>query len=80
MKKEEIKIGSKVKAIFRKYGKHTVIGEAFEISTDEHALHGTWVSIKVTGGDMNDKQVSWMVANRINVMVPVSDVMEVLAQ
>ena len=43
-------------------------------------LRGTWVSIKVTGGDMNDKQVSWMVANRINVMVPVSDVMEVLAQ
>ena len=78
MKKEEIKIGQKVKAIFRKYGKHTVIGEVFEISTDEHALEGTWVSIRVTGGDMTDKSVAYMVANRINVMVPVRDVVEVL--
>ena len=78
MKKEEIRIGDKVKAIFRKYGKHTVIGEVFEISTDEHALEGTWVSIRVTGGDMTDKSVAYMVANRINVMVPVSDVVEVL--
>ena len=78
MKKRQIKVGQKVKSIFRKYGSHIVIGEAFEISTDEHALKGTWVSIKVTGGDMEDKQVSWMVANRVNVMVPVSDVLEVL--
>ena len=78
MKKEELKVGQIVKAIFRKYGKHTVIGEVFEISTDEHALKGTWVSIKVTGGDMSDKQVSWTVANRINVLVPASDVLEVL--
>ena len=78
MKKEQIKIDDKVRAIFRKYGRHEVIGTVFEISTDEHALQGTWVSIKVTGGDVNDKQVSWMVANRINVMVPASDVVEVL--
>ena len=78
MKKEELKLGDKVKAIFRKYGKHIVIGEVWEISTDEHALTGTWVSIKVTGGDMNDKHVSWMVANKINVMVPISDVKEVI--
>ena len=78
MKKEELKFGDKVKAIFRKYGKHIVIGEVWEISTDEHALDGTWVSIKVTGGDMNDKHVSWMVANKMNVMVPISDVKEVI--
>lgn len=78
MKKEELKLGDKVKAIFRKYGKHTVIGEVWEISTDEHALTETWVSIKVTGGDMSDKHVSWMVANIMNVMVPVSDVKEVI--
>lgn len=78
MKKEELKLGDKVKAIFRKYGKHIVIGEVWEISTDEHALDGTWVSIKVTGGDMSDKHVSWMVANKINVMVPISDVKEVI--
>ena len=78
MKKEEIKIDDKVRAIFRKYGRHEVIGTVFEISTDEHALEGTWVSIRVTGGNMNDKNVAYMVANRINVMVPVSDVKEVL--
>jgi len=79
MKKEQLKIDDQVKAIFRKYGRHGVIGTVFEISTDEHALSGTWVSIRVTGGNMNDKQVAWMVANRINVMVPVKDVMEVIA-
>lgn len=78
MKKEQIKVGQKVKAIFRKYGSHIVIGEAFEISTDEHALKGTWVSIKVTGGDASDNQVIWMIKNAINVMVPVSDVVEVI--
>ena len=78
MKKEELKLGDKVKAIFRKYGKHIVIGEVWEISTDEHALTGTWVSIKVAGGDMSDKHVSWMVANKMNVMVPVSDVKEII--
>ena len=78
MKKEELKLGDKVKAIFRKYGKHIVIGGVWGISTDEHALDGTWVSIKVTGGDMSDKHVSWMVANKMNVMVPVSDVKEVI--
>ena len=78
MKKEGLKLGNKVKAIFRKYGKHIVIGEVWEISTDEHALDGTWVSIKVTGGDMSDKHVSWMVANKMNVMVPISDVKEVI--
>lgn len=78
MKKEGLKLGNKVKAIFRKYGKHTVIGEVWEISTDEHALSGTWVSIRVSGGDMSDKHVSWMVANIMNVMVPVSDVKEVI--
>lgn len=78
MKKEELKLGNKVKAIFRKYGKHIVIGEVWEISTDEHALDGTWVSIKVTGGDMSDKHISWMVANKMNVMVPISDVKEVI--
>ncbi len=80
MKKEELKFGNKVKAIFRKYGKHIVICEVWEISTNEHALSETWVSIKVTGGDISDKHVSWMVANKMNVMVPVSDVNEVIIQ
>ena len=79
MKKQEIRIGDKVKAKFRKYGTHIVIGEIFEISTDEHGLKGTWVSIKVTGGDMKDNRVNWMIQNRINVLVPLSDILEVIA-
>lgn len=79
MKKQEIKHDDIVKAIFRKYGRHIVIGKVFEISTDEHALKGTWISIRVTGGDTNDKHVAWMVTNKINVMVPVSDVLEVIS-
>ena len=78
MRKEDIKVGDKVKAIFVKYGKHIVTGEIFEISTDEHALPGTWVSIRVTGGDINDKSTVYMIRNRINVMVPLKDVKEVI--
>lgn len=78
MKKEELKIGDKAKAKFRKYGVHTIIGTIHEICTDEHALQGTWVSINVTGGNMNDPHVSWLVANRVGVLVPIKDVVEVL--
>ena len=78
MENEQIKVGDRVKAVFRKYGKHIVIGDVFEISTDEHALKGTWVSIKVTGGDKNDKQVRLMIQEQINVMVPLKDVIEIL--
>lgn len=76
MNKADIKIGDTVRAIFFKYGKHLVSGTVFEISTDEHALKGTWVSIKVTGGDLTDKTVRYMVQERINVMVPIQDIKE----
>ena len=78
MKAQEIRIGNKVKVIFRKYGKHIVIGEVFEISTNEHGLKGNWISLTVGSGDVSDKQVQWMIQNRINVMVPASDVLEIL--
>lgn len=78
MKKEELKVGQKVKAKFRKYGVHSIVGEVTEVCTDEHALQGTWVSIKVTGGNRNDPHVSWLVANRVGVLVPLKDVGEVL--
>lgn len=78
MKKEELKVGQKVKAKFRKYGVHCIVGEVTEVCTNEHALQGTWVSIKVTGGNMNDPHVSWLVANRVGVLVPLKDVGEVL--
>lgn len=78
MKKEELKVGQKVKAKFRKYGVHSIVGEVTEVCTNEHALQGTWVSIKVTGGNMNDPHVSWLVANRVGVLIPLKDVGEVL--
>lgn len=75
---KNIKIGDKVKATFEKYGKHTVIGEVWKILTDEDGLPGTWVSIRVTGGDMRDWSVAFMAKNRINVRVPMKDVLEVI--
>ena len=80
MNKEDIKIGDIVKAIFVKYGKHLVCGKVFEISTDEHALKGTWVSARVIGGDMSDWHVKMMVEHRINVMVPIRDVLETIKE
>ena len=78
MNKDDIKVGNIVKAIFVKCGKHLVSGEVFEVSTDEHALKGTWVSIKVTGGDESDKQVAWMIKEHINVILPLCDIRQVL--
>ena len=78
MNEKQITIGDTAKAIFRKYGKHIVVGVVFEISTDEHGLNGEWVSLTVGSGDVSDKQVQCMIENKINVMVPVSDVVEVL--
>lgn len=78
MKKEDIQLGNKVKAKFKKYGVHMIIGVVNEICTDEHALQGTWVSIKVTGGNLNDPHVHWMVHNKVGCLVPIKDVVEVL--
>ena len=75
---KNIKIGDKVKAIFRKYGKREMIGEVWEISTDEDGLPGTWVSIRVTGGDMSDWHVAFMAKNRFSIHVPSKDIMEVI--
>ena len=74
----DLSIGSKVKAKFRKYGVHTIIGTITEICTDEHALKGIWIGIKVTGGNMNDPHVQWMVSNKVGCLVPIKDVVEVL--
>ena len=78
IKKEDLKIGDSVKAIFRKYGKHLIYGKVNEVCTDEHALDGTWVGIKVNGGDRNDKVVNTMIWYKHSVLVPLKDVLEVL--
>ena len=74
----EIKLGDKVTAIFRKYGQHKIIGEVIEIAINENTLKGAWLSIKVTGGNINDPHVSWLINNKINVLVPLSDVKGVI--
>ena len=78
IKKEDLKIGDTVKAIFRKYGRHLIYGKVNEICTDEHALEGTWVGIKVNGGDRSDKVVNTMIWFQHSVLVPLKDVVEVL--
>ena len=78
MKKEELKIGDTVKAIFRKYGRHLIYGKVNEVCTDEHGLEGTWVGIKVNGGDRTDKAVIRMIWFQHSVLVPLKDVLEVL--
>ena len=74
MEKEELKVGQKVKAKFRKYGVHSIEGEVTEVCTDEHALQGTWVSIKVTSGNLCDTHVQWLIKNKVGVLVPIKDV------
>lgn len=74
MKNIEVKVGDKVKAKFRKYGVHSIEGEVTEVCTDEHALEGTWVSLKVTGGNLCDPHVQWLIKNRVRVLVPIKDV------
>lgn len=78
MKKEELKVGQKVKSKFRKYGVHSIVGEVAEVCTDEHALQGTWVSIKVTGGNLCDPHVQWLIKNKVGVLIPIKDVVEIL--
>ena len=74
MKNIEVKVGDKVKAKFRKYGVHSIEGEVTEVCTDEHALEGTWVSLKVTGGNLCDPHVQWLIKNKVGVLVPIKDV------
>ena len=78
MTKAELKVGMTVRANFRKYGVHSVIGEITEISTNEHALEGTWVSIKVNDGNKSDMCVQLLIKNKIQVMLPIRDVVETL--
>jgi len=68
------KNGEKVKAKFSKCGVHTIAGIVSEACIGVHSLEGTWVSIKVTGGNMNDAYVNWSVFNKVEVLVSIKDV------
>ena len=78
MIQSEIKVGDKVKAKFRKYGVHSVSGDVTEACTNEHALEGTWVSIKVTGGNLCDPHVQWLIKYKVGVLIPIKDVTAVI--
>ena len=75
MKESELKIGLKVKAILREDGKHIVVGEILNITLDNHPYQETWVSLNVSGGDVNDDQVHLMIRDNVNVTIPAVDVL-----
>ena len=76
MKESELKIGIKVKAILREDGKHIIVGEILNITLDNHPYQETWVSLNVSGGDVNDDQVHLMIRDNVNVTIPAVDVLE----
>ena len=77
MKESELKIGIKVKAILREDGKHIIVGEILNITLDNHPYQETWVSLNVSGGDVNDDQVHFMIRDNVNVTIPAVDVLDV---
>ena len=77
MKESELKIGIKVKAILREDGKHIIVGEILNITLDNHPYQETWVSLNVSGGDVNDDQVHLLIRDNVNVTIPAVDVLDV---
>ena len=77
MKESELKIGIKVKAILREDGKHIIVGEILNITLDNHPYQETWVSLNVSGGDVNDDQVHLLIRDNVNVTIPAVDVLGV---
>lgn len=77
MKESELKIGIKVKAILREDGKHIAVGEIMNITLDNHPYQETWVSLNVSGGDVNDDQVHLMIRDNVNVTIPAVDILGV---
>ena len=75
MKESELKIGIKVKAVLREDGKHIIVGEILNITLDNHPYQETWVSLNVSGGDVNDDQVHLMIRDNVNVTIPAVDVL-----
>ncbi|MCK9577776.1 hypothetical protein SDC9_158202 [bioreactor metagenome] len=72
------KVGDKVRAIFRKYGRHEFIGIIKEIETDKHALPGTWVSVLPTEMRKYDEHVDFMINEKLCFLIPECDVLEVI--
>ena len=45
------------------------------ITLDNHPYQETWVSLNVSGGDVNDDQVHLMIRDNVNVTIPAVDVL-----
>lgn len=71
----ELKLEVASKAILREDGKHIIVGEILSISLDDHPYRETFVSLNVSGGDVNDDQVHLMIRDNVNVTGPASDVL-----
>lgn len=72
-----VKVGDKVRAIFRKYGIHNFVGEVKEMQTDEGGLPGVWVAILPTQCSPTDF-LQFHVANHIQLLLPLKDIKEIL--
>lgn len=76
---KDLKVGDIVEAVFRKFGKTVrFTGAVTEVSTDEHALDGTWVAINVHEGDFDAVWQGMIKAGHYSVLVPIADVKKVL--
>ena len=68
--------GDYVIVTFRKYGKHTFVGEVEEISENMHGLDGIWVSVLPIKDYRSDSIARRMINERIRCLVPLEDVKE----
>ena len=71
-----LNIGDTASAWFRtkNHRRHKISGTVTEIEDNHHDLPGTWVTIRVTGGDLSDPFVQAYSRYQINVAVPISDI------
>lgn len=67
-------LGDLVIVTFRKYGKHTFIGEVEEISENMHDLEGVWISVLPVKEFNSDDIAKRMIRDKIRCMVPLKDI------
>ena len=67
-------IGDLVLVTFRKYGKHTFIGEVEEVAENMHGLEGVWISVLPIQEFHSDETAKRMIRDKIRCMVPLKDI------
>lgn len=79
--RKDLTKGLTVIAVFRKSKTYHVTGTVLEIETNQHALPGTWVSIKVSKMDNADPYLAGMInAGHYNILVPLADIREIVTE